>query len=143
MHILGPQPNGKNDAWPFVAFEMPSENLLGLNCFASHPTIHNHGGLGLLRELEVEESEEEIRMDNKPTSKSIHRSVDRSKRAELQSTKPNFAPRMNIKQDKVVVRQNEEKVPKVVGIYEKRLKKARFLAGDEFSLADLSHLSNT
>ena len=30
-HILGPPPNGKNDTWPFVAFEMPSKNLSGLN----------------------------------------------------------------------------------------------------------------
>ncbi|XP_030955613.1 glutathione S-transferase-like [Quercus lobata] len=54
-----------------------------------------------------------------------------------------FAPRMNIKQDKVVIRQNEEKLSKVLDIYEKRLGEARFLAGDEFSLADLSHLPNT
>ena len=54
-----------------------------------------------------------------------------------------FAPRMNIKQDKVVIRQNEEKLSKVLDIYDKRLGEARFLAGDEFSLADLSHLPNT
>ena len=65
---------------------------------------------------------------NKPPSKSIHRSVDRSRRAELQSTKLNFgvstrihAPRMNIKQDKVAIKQNEEKLSKVLDIYEKRL----------------------
>ena len=54
-----------------------------------------------------------------------------------------FAPRMNIKQDKVVIRQNEEKLSKVLDIYEKRLREARFLAGDEFSLVNLSHLPNT
>ena len=87
---------------------------------------------------------------NKPPSKSIHRSVDRSRRAELQSTKLNFgvstrihAPRMNIKQDKVAIKQNEEKLSKVLDIYEKRLREARFLAGDEFSLVNLSHLPNT
>jgi glutathione S-transferase len=54
-----------------------------------------------------------------------------------------FAPRMNIKQDKVAIRQNEEKLSKVLDIYEKRLGESQFLAGDEFSLADLSHLPNT
>ena len=54
-----------------------------------------------------------------------------------------FAPRMNIKQDKVVIKQNEEKLSKVLDIYEKRLREARFLAGDEFSLVNLSHLPNT
>ena len=63
MHILGPQPNGKNDAWPFVAFEMPSENLSRLNCFASHPTVHNHGGLG----LSVEQSPLQLVLSNFPT----------------------------------------------------------------------------
>ena len=50
---------------------------------------------------------------------------------------------MNIKQDKVAIRQNEEKLSKVLDIYEKRLGESQFLAGDEFSLADLSHLPNT
>ena len=54
-----------------------------------------------------------------------------------------FAPRMNIKQDKVVFRQNEGKLSKVLDIYENRLREARFLASDEFYLADLSHLPNT
>ncbi|KAL4595591.1 hypothetical protein ACB092_12G103300 [Castanea dentata] len=54
-----------------------------------------------------------------------------------------FTPRMNIKQDKVVIRQNEEKLSKVLDIYKKRLKEARFLAGVKFSLADVSHLPNT
>ena len=54
-----------------------------------------------------------------------------------------FTPRMNIKQDKVVFRQNEEKLSKVLDIYEKRLGEAQFLASDEFYLADLSHLPNT
>ena len=54
-----------------------------------------------------------------------------------------FAPRMNIKQDEVAFRQNEEKLSKVLDIYEKRLGEARFLVSDEFYLADLSHLPNT
>ena len=54
-----------------------------------------------------------------------------------------FMPRMNIKQDKVMTKQNEDKLSKVLDIYEKRLREASFLARDEFSLADLSHLPNT
>ena len=52
-----------------------------------------------------------------------------------------FSPRMNIKQDKVGFRQNEEKLSKVLDIYEKRLGEAWFLVSDEFYLADLSHLA--
>lgn len=54
-----------------------------------------------------------------------------------------FAPRMKLKQDERVIRQNEEMLAKVLDVYEKRLGESRFLAGDEFSLADLSHLPNT
>ncbi|MED6206425.1 hypothetical protein PIB30_026639 [Stylosanthes scabra] len=53
-----------------------------------------------------------------------------------------FAPRMKLKQDERVIRQNEEKLGKVLDVYDKRLAETRFLAGDEFSLADLSHLPN-
>ncbi|EEF52801.1 glutathione-s-transferase theta, gst, putative [Ricinus communis] len=54
-----------------------------------------------------------------------------------------FAPRMKIPQDEGLIKQNEEKLGKLLNIYEKRLGESRFLAGDEFSLADLSHLPNT
>ncbi|XP_030929357.1 glutathione S-transferase F11-like [Quercus lobata] len=54
-----------------------------------------------------------------------------------------FVPRTNIKQDTVVFRQNEEKLSKVLDIYEKRLGEARFWASDEIYLANLSHLPNT
>uniref|UniRef100_A0A2P2K926 glutathione transferase n=1 Tax=Rhizophora mucronata TaxID=61149 RepID=A0A2P2K926_RHIMU len=54
-----------------------------------------------------------------------------------------FAPRMKLQQDEGVIRQNEEKLKKVLDVYEKRLGESRYLAGDDFSLADLSHLSNT
>ncbi|CAN6539156.1 unnamed protein product [Malus baccata var. baccata] len=54
-----------------------------------------------------------------------------------------FAPRMKLKQDEGVIRQNEDKLAKVLDVYEKRLGESRFLAGDEFSLAHLSHLPNT
>ncbi|KAK9129352.1 hypothetical protein Sjap_009839 [Stephania japonica] len=54
-----------------------------------------------------------------------------------------FAPMMNLKQDPNVIKQSEEKLVKVLDVYERRLGESRFLAGDEFSLADLSHLPNT
>ncbi|KAI8549003.1 hypothetical protein RHMOL_Rhmol07G0317300 [Rhododendron molle] len=54
-----------------------------------------------------------------------------------------FAPRMKIKQDEGLIRQSEEKLKKVLDVYEKRLGENRYLAGDEFTLADLSHLPNT
>ncbi|KAL1311955.1 hypothetical protein HN51_038611 [Arachis hypogaea] len=53
-----------------------------------------------------------------------------------------FAPRMKLKQDEGVIRQNEEKLAKVLDVYDKRLSQTRFLAGDDFSFADLSHLPN-
>ncbi|PHT32582.1 Glutathione S-transferase [Capsicum baccatum] len=40
-------------------------------------------------------------------------------------------------------RQNEEKLKKVLDVYEKRLGESQYLAGDEFTLADLSHFPNT
>ncbi|XP_054796163.1 glutathione S-transferase-like [Prosopis cineraria] len=54
-----------------------------------------------------------------------------------------FAPRMKIKQDEGAINLNGEKLAKVLDVYERRLGESRFLAGDEFSLADLSHLPNT
>lgn len=52
-----------------------------------------------------------------------------------------FAPRMKLKQDENQIKQNEVKLSKVLDVYEKRLGESRFLAGDEFTLADLSHLT--
>ncbi|XP_019054394.1 PREDICTED: glutathione S-transferase-like [Nelumbo nucifera] len=54
-----------------------------------------------------------------------------------------FAPRMKLKQDEGLIRQNKEKLGKILDVYERRLGESRFLAGDEFTLADLSHLPNT
>ncbi|XP_028765930.1 glutathione S-transferase [Neltuma alba] len=54
-----------------------------------------------------------------------------------------FAPRMKIKQDEGAINLNGEKLAKVLDVYDRRLGESRFLAGDEFSLADLSHLPNT
>lgn len=53
-----------------------------------------------------------------------------------------FAPRMKLKQDMAVIQQSEQKLAKVLDVYEQRLGESRFLAGDEFTLADLSHLPN-
>ncbi|PIA35558.1 hypothetical protein AQUCO_03500130v1 [Aquilegia coerulea] len=53
-----------------------------------------------------------------------------------------FAPMMKLKQDPGAIKLNEEKLKKVLDVYERRLGESRFLAGDEFTLADLSHLPN-
>nr|WAA68426.1 phi class glutathione S-transferases [Pinus yunnanensis] len=45
--------------------------------------------------------------------------------------------------DEAVVKMNVEKVVKVLDIYEERLSKSKYLAGDFFSLADLQHLPCT
>ncbi|XP_043709914.1 glutathione S-transferase PARB-like [Telopea speciosissima] len=79
-------------------------------------------------------------------------SIDQWLEAEGQSFHPSsgalvfqlaFAPRMKIKQDENMIKQNEAKLSKVLDVYEQRLGDSRFLAGDEFTLADLSHLPNT
>lgn len=54
-----------------------------------------------------------------------------------------FAPRMKIKQDENLIKQNKAKLAKVLDVYERRLGESEYLAGDDFTLADLSHLSNT
>ena len=53
-----------------------------------------------------------------------------------------FAPRMKLKQDLAAIKQNEGKLEKVLDVYEKRLEQSKFLASEEFTLADLSHLPN-
>ncbi|KAL1533385.1 glutathione transferase [Salvia divinorum] len=53
-----------------------------------------------------------------------------------------FAPRMKIKQDENLIRKNEAKLASVLDVYDKRLNESRYLAGDDFTLADLSHLPN-
>ncbi|KAL2956774.1 hypothetical protein AAZX31_18G105800, partial [Glycine max] len=45
--------------------------------------------------------------------------------------------------DPKVIQESEKKLGKVLDIYEERLSKAKYLAGDFFSLADLSHLPFT
>ncbi|XP_038982792.1 glutathione S-transferase F10-like [Phoenix dactylifera] len=53
-----------------------------------------------------------------------------------------FAPLMELEQDKEEIEQNKQKLNEVLDTYEKRLQETKFLAGDKFTLADLSHLPN-
>ncbi|CAI9260494.1 unnamed protein product [Lactuca saligna] len=86
------------------------------------------------------------------TNPLVKASIDQWLEAESQSFNPPssiltfqlfFAPRMKMKQDEALIKQNESKLLKVLNVYEKRLGVSRYLAGDEFTLADLSHLPNT
>ncbi|KAH9330629.1 hypothetical protein KI387_002737, partial [Taxus chinensis] len=54
-----------------------------------------------------------------------------------------FAPMMGGKTDEGIVQSSVEKLSKVLDVYEERLSKSKFLAGDFFSIADLPHLSYT
>ncbi|PHT56317.1 Glutathione S-transferase F11 [Capsicum baccatum] len=49
-------------------------------------------------------------------------------------------PKMGHKSDMTLVQKCADKLEKVFDIYEQRLSKSKYLAGDFFSLADLSHL---
>ena len=49
-------------------------------------------------------------------------------------------PRMGERGDLALVDDCERKLEKVFDVYEQRLSKSRYLAGDSFTLADLSHL---
>ncbi|KAJ1383111.1 Thioredoxin-like superfamily [Sesbania bispinosa] len=51
-----------------------------------------------------------------------------------------FAPLMGVPSDTKLIEDCDEKLKKVLDIYEERLSKTKYLAGDFFSLADLSHL---
>ncbi|XP_071726541.1 glutathione S-transferase F9-like [Rutidosis leptorrhynchoides] len=54
-----------------------------------------------------------------------------------------FSPKFGIIRDEQLINQSEEKLGKVLDIYEDRLSKSKYLAGDFFSLADLSHIPFT
>ncbi|KAG9439479.1 hypothetical protein H6P81_019644 [Aristolochia fimbriata] len=54
-----------------------------------------------------------------------------------------FFPKMGKTADEKTVKENEEKLAQVLDVYEERLSKSKYLAGDFFSLADLSHLPFT
>ncbi|XP_022879714.1 glutathione S-transferase F11-like [Olea europaea var. sylvestris] len=52
-------------------------------------------------------------------------------------------PRSGHRTDMTVVQNCKTKLEKVLDVYEQRLSKSKYLAGDSFTLADLSHLPNT
>ncbi|PSS17621.1 Glutathione S-transferase [Actinidia chinensis var. chinensis] len=54
-----------------------------------------------------------------------------------------FSSKLGFPADQDVIKESEEKLGKVLDIYEERLSKSKYLAGDFFSLADLSHLPFT
>ncbi|KDO40903.1 hypothetical protein CISIN_1g042826mg, partial [Citrus sinensis] len=54
-----------------------------------------------------------------------------------------FASKLGLSVDEKLVKKSEEKLGKVLDVYEERLSKSNYLAGDFFSLADLSHLPFT
>ncbi|GLJ52556.1 hypothetical protein SUGI_1118410 [Cryptomeria japonica] len=54
-----------------------------------------------------------------------------------------FAPRVNAPQDKEFIESSAQKLGEVLDVYEKRLSESKYLAGDFYSLADLSHLPHT
>ncbi|KAH7578448.1 hypothetical protein JRO89_XS01G0383100 [Xanthoceras sorbifolium] len=54
-----------------------------------------------------------------------------------------FASKLGFPADEKLIKESEEKIGKVLDIYEERLSKSKYLAGDFFSLADLSHLPFT
>ncbi|CAA2999593.1 glutathione S-transferase F9-like [Olea europaea subsp. europaea] len=51
-----------------------------------------------------------------------------------------LSSKLGITADQKLIQESEEKLHKVLDIYEERLSKSKYLAGDFFSLADLSHL---
>lgn len=54
-----------------------------------------------------------------------------------------FAPLLCIPFDRNAVMESEKKLARVLDSYEEKLGESRYLAGDEFTLADLSHLPNS
>lgn len=53
-----------------------------------------------------------------------------------------FAPLQGLEPDEIAVKQSKHKLERVLDIYEQRLDETKYLAGDKFTLADLSHLPN-
>ncbi|XP_030538614.1 glutathione S-transferase F9-like [Rhodamnia argentea] len=54
-----------------------------------------------------------------------------------------FGPLMGDTPDPKLIKESEDKLSKVLDVYEERLSKSKYLAGDFVSLADLSHLPFT
>ena len=52
-------------------------------------------------------------------------------------------PLLGIPPDQKLIKENQEKLGKVLDVYEDRLSKSKYLAGNFFSLADLSNLPLT
>ncbi|EPS73710.1 hypothetical protein M569_01048, partial [Genlisea aurea] len=52
-------------------------------------------------------------------------------------------PRAGLGGDAKVIEETKGKLERVLDVYEERLSKTEYLAGDEFTIADLSHLPNT
>ncbi|XWS75702.1 hypothetical protein CRYUN_Cryun01aG0114400 [Craigia yunnanensis] len=52
-------------------------------------------------------------------------------------------PKLGFPRDENLIKESEEKLAKVLDVYEEKLSKSKYLAGDFFSLADLSHLPFT
>ncbi|KAJ4802964.1 Glutathione S-transferase [Rhynchospora pubera] len=53
-----------------------------------------------------------------------------------------FVPMFGFKQDPAAIEQNEAKLANVLDVYDCRLGESKFLAGDDFTLADMAHLPN-
>ncbi|CAN6290764.1 unnamed protein product [Urochloa humidicola] len=55
-----------------------------------------------------------------------------------------FAPHLkDVNPDEARIAENEKKLQSMLGVYDEILSKHNYLAGDEFTLADLSHLPNS
>uniref|UniRef100_A0A1D1YVS2 glutathione transferase n=1 Tax=Anthurium amnicola TaxID=1678845 RepID=A0A1D1YVS2_9ARAE len=52
-------------------------------------------------------------------------------------------PRLGLPADAAAARNGVEKLEEVLDVYEQRLSKTKYLAGDEFTLADLTHIPAT
>jgi glutathione S-transferase len=50
---------------------------------------------------------------------------------------------LSIPQDYAAIAENERKLQQVLNVYDEILSKNEYLAGDEFTLADLSHLPDS
>ncbi|KAM0949793.1 putative glutathione transferase [Dioscorea sansibarensis] len=54
-----------------------------------------------------------------------------------------YAPIMGIEPDQEIITKSKAKLAELLDVYEQRLEETNYLAGDKFTLADLSHLPNT
>ena len=54
-----------------------------------------------------------------------------------------YPSKLGFPRDENLIKESEEKLAKVLDVYEEKLSKSKYFAGDFFSLADLSHLPFT